>query len=156
MKVIKQYWYLGVLLLTALLINENVIQWALAVTVGGCSIAGGFVDAFNYFSVYGYLFLTAFRLVPYVGLGILLVILSHTRFRNYVSPVFIGGLAGILAMVVWGLWLAQRPYYTDEHVSSTTAIAFLFIPMFAIPAGAIGAILSASLYTLFRYVIRKR
>lgn len=156
MEVVKRYWYLAVLLLAALVINENVVQWALAIKVGGHSVTGGFEDAFEYFSVFGYLFLTAFRLVPYVGLGIILIILSKTKFRDYIPPVFIGGLVGILAMIIWGSWMAQRPYYTDEHVSSTTAITFLFIPMYAVATGAIGAIVFASLYTPFRYLIRKR
>ena len=139
MKSIMKYWYLVVLLLAALLINENVVQWALAVRVGGHTVTTGFEDAFKYFTPFGYLFLTAFRLVPYVGLGIILVVLSKTRLRDYCLPVFGGGLVGILTIILWGSWMAQRPYYTDEHVSSTTAIAFLFIPIYAVPAGAAGA-----------------
>jgi len=148
--------YLTVLLLLALIINENLVQWALAVRVGGHSVAGGFQDAFKYFSVLGYVFFTAFRLVPYVGLGILLVVISKTRFRDYALPVFAGGLVGILAMILWGSWMAQRPYYTDEHVSSTTAIAFLFIPPLAVFTGAIGAGLVALLYTPVRLMLRRR
>ena len=51
------YLYLIALLLPALIINENVVQWVLAVRVGSYSVAGGFQDAFKYFSVFGYLFL---------------------------------------------------------------------------------------------------
>ena len=134
---------------------ENVVQWALAVRIGGHTVAGGFRDAFEYFTILGYLFFTAFRLVPYVGLGIILVVLSKTKLKDYVLPVFVGGLVGILAMILWGAWMVQRPYYTDEHVSSTMAIAFLFIPVYAVPAGAIGAILFGGLYTPIRYVMRK-
>ena len=156
MKVMRKYWYLAVLLVPALIINENVVQWALAVRVGGLGVAGGFEDAFEYFNVLGYVFFTGFRLVPYVGLGTILVVVSKTEYRDYVPPVLIGGLVGILAMIVWGSWMALRPYYTDEHVSSTTAIAFIFIPMYAVPTGTIGAVLLAFLYTPFRYAIRRR
>jgi hypothetical protein len=152
----KKYWYLPVLLLSALVVNEDVVQWALAVKVGGYSVPSGFEDAFKYFTVDGYLFLTTLRLVPYVGLGIILVVLSKTKFKDYVLPVFVGGLIGVLWGIIGGSWEAMRPYYTDEHVSSTTAIAFLVIPIIAVFTGAIGAIVFAILYTPFRYAIRKR
>ena len=156
MKTILRYWYLVVLLLAALVINENVVQWALAVRVGGYTVAAGFEDAFEYFTPFGYLFFTAFRLVPYVGLGIILVVLSETRLRDYCLPVFAGGLVGIVTIILWGLWMAQRPLYTDEHVSSTTAIAFLFIPVYAVPAGAVGAALLAAIYTPFRFLLKRK
>ncbi len=156
MKTMIKYWHLILLLLTALIINENLVQWALAVQVGGHTIGSGFEEAFEHFTLSGYLFVTAFRFVPYMVLGIILVILSKTRFKDYVLPVFVGGLIGILAMIVWGSWMAQRPYYTDEHVSSTTAIAFLFIPIYAVPTGAIGAILLAVLYAPFRFLFRRK
>ena len=149
------YLYLIALLLPALIINENVVQWALAVRVGGYSVAGGFQDAFKYFSVFGYLFFTAFRLVPYVGLGIILIVLSKTRFKDYIPSVFVGGLVGVLAMIVWGSWMALLPLYMGAHVSSTTAISFLFIPMYAVPTGAIAALTSAALCTPFRHLFRK-
>jgi len=137
------------------MITENVIQWALAVIVGGYSLAGGFHDAFKYFSVFGYLFFTAFRLVPYVCLWKILIFLSKTNFRDYIPFVFAGGLIGIVVIIIRGLWDVQRPLYTGGHVSSTTAVAFLFIPIYAIPAGGIGALLFAAIYTPFRYIFRK-
>jgi hypothetical protein len=145
-----------VLLLTALVVNENLVQWALAVHVGGYTLTGGFEDAFEHFTILGYLFMTAFRLGPYVGLGAILVTLSKTKLKDYVLPVFIGGLIGILAMILWGSWMAQRPYYTDEHVSSTTAIAFVIIPFYAALTGAIGAAVFAGIYSPIRYVLRKK
>ena len=138
------------LLLTALLINEHVVQWVLAVHVGGYSVGAGFADAFAHFDMIGYVFFTAFRLVPYVLLGLLLMFLERTRFSDYSAPVFVGGLIGILAMILVVAWGAQAPYYTDERVSSTTALAFLFVPVYAVPAGIIGAALAAVLYSPFR------
>jgi hypothetical protein len=155
MKPLLKHWHLLVLLLFALVINENTVQWALAVKVGGYSLASGYADAFKYFTVSGYLFFTAFRLIPYLGLGIILIVLSKTKLKDYVLPVFIGGLVGILAMILWGSWVAQRPYYTGEHVSSTTAIAFLFIPIYAVATGVVGAMVGAVLYTPLRYAFRK-
>lgn len=143
--------YLIVLAFAALLINENVVQWALAIYVGGYSVTAGFADAYEYFTVSGYLFFTAFRLIPYVILSGVLALLSITKQKDYVLPVFVGGLLGILAMILWGSWEALRPIYTSEHVSSTTAVAFLFIPFYASGAGIIGAGLSAAVYTPVRH-----
>jgi len=156
MKTILKYWYLVMLLLIALVVNENMVQWALAIQVGGYTIAGGFEDAFEYFSIWDYLFFTAFRLGPYVGLGAILIILSKSKLEDYVLPVFIGGLIGILAMVLWGSWMAQRPYYTDEHTSSTTAISFVFIPIYAVATGVIGAAVFAGIYSPIRYLLKKK
>ncbi len=152
----KKYWYLAVLLLAGLIVNENVVQWALAIRVGGMAFDAGFNDAFEHFTISGYLFFTAFRMIPYVGLGVTLFILSKTRIRDYSLAVFYGGLVGILTILIWGSWEVQRPYYTGEHVSSTTAISFLFIPIYAIPAGLVGAVLLSVLYTPFRIMMKRR
>ena len=45
MEKLLKHWYLPVLLLAALFVNENVVQWALAVRVGGHSLGSGFEDA---------------------------------------------------------------------------------------------------------------
>jgi len=155
MKTIRKYWYLVVLLLAGLIVNENIVQWALAVQVGGMSVGAGFKDAFEYFSISGYLFFTAFRLIPYVGLGVVLLILSRTKINDYLFPVFYGGLIGILAFITWGAWMAQRPFYTEDHVSSTTAISFLFIPIYAVPFAVVGGVLFSVIYTPFRIVIKQ-
>jgi len=40
----------------------------------------------------------------------------------------------------WSAWFAQHALYTDVHVSSTTAIAFIFIPLHAMVPGTIGVL----------------
>ena len=142
-------------MLPALIINEQVVQWVIAVRIGGYSVAGGFQHAFRCFSVFGYLFFTAFRLVPYAALGIIGWALSETRFKDYIPSVVVGGLVGVLAMIVWGSWMALLPIYTGAHVSSTTGISFIFIPIYAVPTGAIAALASAAVYTPFRHIFRK-
>ena len=156
MKIMRKYWHLVLLLLAGLIVNENIVQWALAVQVGGMSVGAGFKDAFEYFSISGYLFFTAFRLIPYVGLGVALLILSKTKISDYSLAVFFGGLVGILTFTIWGSWEAQRPFYTDERASATTGLAFLFIPIYAVPAGLVGAILISVFYTPFRIIINRR
>ena len=146
--------YLVILALAAALINERVVQWSLAVRVGGYTLGDGFKDAFEYFTLGGYLFMTAFRLVPYVVLGSVVVVLSRSRWNDFVHPIFAGGVVGIIATIVWGLWTAQHAYYTEEHVSSTTAIAFLFIPLYAVVTGGVGSLLLACIYLPFRRLLK--
>jgi len=155
-KILREYWYLVVLLFAALVVNENIVQWVLAVQIGGHTVGTGFEDAFEYFTIFGYLFLTAFRLVPYAGLGIAVVILSKTKLKNYVLPVFIGGLIGILVIIIRGSWMALRPFYTEEHVSSTTAVSFIIIPIYAVPAGVLGAVFLAAIYTPLRFITKRK
>ena len=93
--------YVAVLMSAAFLVNENIVQWALAVIVGDYGVVEGFKDAFKYFTIFGYLFLTAFRIIPYVGLGVVLYLLSKTKFNDYNFPIFIGGICGILMMILW-------------------------------------------------------
>jgi glutathione synthase/RimK-type ligase-like ATP-grasp enzyme len=156
MKTPSSRWYVAVLLLVALLIDENVVNWALAVKVGGYSTAAGFTEAFKDYSVFGYLFFTAFRLIPYMGLAIILVVLSKTKYKDFVLPVFIGGLIGILAMYLWGAWTTLRPLYTDERASSTQAIAFLILPFYSSFSGALGASALAAGYLPFRLMAKRR
>lgn len=75
--------------------------------------------------------------------------------KDYTLPVFFGGLFGIIAFMIWGFWMAQRAYYTDDHVSSTTAISFLFIPIYALPAGLVGGLFLATIYTPFRMIAKR-
>ena len=156
MKTIFNHWYVAVLLLVALLIDENVVNWALAVKVGGYSTAGGFTEAFKDYSIFGYLFFTAFRLIPYIGLAIILVVLSKTKAKDFVFPVFIGGLIGILTMYLWGAWTTLRPLYTVERASSTQAIAFLILPFYACFGGALGASALATGYLPLRLMAKRR
>jgi len=133
----KYFWY--TLCIVALVVNENIVQWALAVIVANFSFINGFKDAFEYFSVGGYAFFTLFRLIPYAMLtGAVLI--GMKRQSPAVNGFAWGGLIGIVTMIVWGSWDAQRDYYTGEHVSSTTNIAFLVIPILALFTGCIGAL----------------
>ena len=150
MKLILKYWYLAVILMTALVIDSHLVQWALAVIVGGYSLGAGFEDAFEHFTLVGYLLLTAFRIVPFFGLGIILFALSKGGKKHYVLPVFIGGFLAVFGTTVWGYWETQHAYYTDEHVSSTTALGFLFTSYYACVIGAFGIGISFGLYALYR------
>ena len=153
-KTILKYWYLAILLLIALIINENVVQWALAVIIGGHTLASGFQDAFEHFTIAGYLFFTAFRAVPYAILGTALFFLPKISSKEYFIPVFAGGLIGIVAMILWGSWVTLKPFYTEVRISSTTALAFLWIPYYAVMSGAVGVALFSGMYTFIQFALK--
>jgi hypothetical protein len=129
----------SVLIFATLFINENTVQWMLAIQVGNMSVADGFSSAFKYFTVPGYAFFTAFRLIPYLILAS--VVKSSLKKERWTTMgIAWGGLLGVIFLIVLGSWDAQHAYYTDEHASSTTAISFLFIPIYAIVTGFIGSL----------------
>jgi hypothetical protein len=72
-KSLQLYWIIT--LLTALVVNENLVQWMLAMIIGGYGLLDGFKDAYKYFTIEGYLFFTTFRLFPYVTLGLAVKVL---------------------------------------------------------------------------------
>lgn len=137
---IRFFWY--TLMFAALLINESTVQWALAVLVGELSIIAGFNDAFGNFSLSGYAFFSAFRFIPYLILAFIVKRYLIPKWPTS-SAIAWGGLCGIVVIIVWGSWSAMHAYYTDAQISSTTAIAFLFIPFYAIVGGLIGGLLAA-------------
>ena len=57
-----------------------------------------------------------------------------------VSGIAWGGLFAIVITIVYLSWISLQPLYTDALVSSTTAIAFLFIPFYAVATGAVGGL----------------
>jgi hypothetical protein len=133
----KLFWV--VFWVTALLLDHYLVQWALAVRVGKLGLAEGFSDAYRYFTPGGWVFLTAFRFIPYLILASI-VRTSARKQRKATAGIAWGGFLGIVLMIVSSYWAALHPMYTGEHVSSTTAIAFVIIPFYAIITGAMGAL----------------
>lgn len=136
------YWI--VLWVTALLFDHSLVQWALATIVGKMGFVDGFKDAYQYFTLSGYAFFTAFRLVPYLVLALVVWSLKR-KHKSATAGVAWGGYLGIVLMIASSYWAALHPLYTGEHASSTTAIAFLIIPFFAIITGAMGSLAGVAL-----------
>jgi len=131
------------------LLNENFAKWLLAMHVGGLDVVAAFHDAYKYFTLSGYFFLSCFRLIPYALL--ILVVLSQT-FKNNDAAKGIGwtGLFTISIYNLRGYWFVQHAYYTPEHVSSTNAISLAFIPIGAIPFGVIGGAIGYGFVRLYQ------
>lgn len=133
----KLYWV--VFWATAILLDHYLVQWALAIQVGKLGFLEGFNDSYRDFTLGGWLFLTAFRLVPYMVLA-LVVRSSERKKRKATAGIAWGGFLGIALMFASSYWAALEPLYTDAHASSTTAIAFVVVPFFAIVTGAMGSL----------------
>lgn len=134
---IKWFWYF--LFFMAFFVNENMVFWALAIIVGNYNVTDAFSKTFKYFTFGGYAFFTAIRLIPYLILGGVVALLK-ARQKRATAGIAWGGLAGIVYMIVSESWKVQHAFFTGEHVSSTTGLAFLVIPFFAIVTGLIGAL----------------
>lgn len=133
----KLFWV--VFWVTALLLDHYLVQWALAVQVGKLGFVEGFIDAYRHFTPGGWALLTAIRLVPYLILA-WVVRLSARKQGKATAGIAWGGFLGIVMMIAASYWAALHPMYTGEHVSSTTAIAFVIIPFYAVITGAMGAL----------------
>ena len=55
---------------------------------------------------------------------------------------------GVLLAIVYGCWMAQHAFYTDAHVSSTTAISFIYIPVYAVVPGLTGGLFGVIAFVL--------
>lgn len=138
----KVFW--AVLIVIVIFGNENLAQWMLAIWVGNMTVGDGFSDAFKYFTFFGYGFFTLFRLIPYVILA--LVVKSSIKKGRWATPgIAWGGLLGIALLIFYLSWSSLEPLYTEAHASSTTAIAFIFIPIFAIASGLIGSLIGVGI-----------
>lgn len=136
MKKISIRWFWIVLFFMAFFVNENIVQWVLAVIVGHFNV----LDGFKFFSFNGYVFFTSIRLIPYLFLGVIVFILVKKQ-KDISIGIAWGGLFGISAMIIYGSWSSLHPLYTGEHVSSTTALTFLVLPFLAIVTGVIGGLI---------------
>jgi hypothetical protein len=92
-----------------------------------------------HFSPASYLLFFALRLIPF---AVVAIILWKTKDARLHWPIFAGGTISILALILWATWATERPLFTGGRYASTSALAYVFIPIFAVPA-AITGVLSA-------------
>ena len=130
----KSFW---IVLFTAfVVINETLVDWALALVVGDYGVAEGFARATRFLTVDSLLFAAGFRAIPY---GALLLVGLTTRLKHSIPGKFALWLAllAIAAIHFSGYWGMQHSLYTGAHTSSTSALAIIFVPIHAAWMGAI-------------------
>lgn len=139
--------FLLLLLLFFLFINENFVHWILALSIGGLSFQNSFYTAYRNFSIDGYLIISIFRATPYL---LLYLFIKKNINNDFVSNLAWGGLFGIVIFLIMGYWGVQYSLYTDDPVSSTTALNFLIIPFLSIPFGGVGCFVGYLCSKLFK------
>jgi hypothetical protein len=122
------------------------------VATGHYSVGGIIVDAIEEFIAL--LLATITGIIPFVVLSVELYVMRNhpTRVSYLMCSV---GLVGVTGLTVLGNIAFWYPIYSGEHVSSTSGLVFLFIPIYGCMAAAVAFIigLAASLIPRFR---RKR
>lgn len=147
-----RYYYYSVAGL-ALLINDRLIYWALAVIVRGDSLKDGFITTFDRYNFLAFFLLSIFRVIPYLIL-ISLVRLSLKKLDVTIG-IAIGGLIGVLSTTIWGMWSIQDCYFTDVRCSSTQAVGFLILTFWAIVAGFIGSLVGGLFHLIYRGLLKQ-
>lgn len=145
MQTISARWWVGVPLAAGLLVNEQLMLAIAAMTIGGRSLPEAMREAAGVNPLFGYLFFTAFRMVPYALLIGVCGWLSRGRGRRFLRPVLIGGCLGIAGFIAVASWMVVRPLFSEERVSSTAPLAFLAIPFYACISGAVVAGIAAAI-----------
>lgn len=79
-----------------------------------------------------------FGLIPFATLIVVINSFYNKLRRRRLDCIFYGGLAGILIITILGYFTVWYPLYSGGHSSSTDAIAFFFIPFYALFAMGIG------------------
>ena len=150
MRNLRNNWYFIVLLIFALVPNENLIRSVQAVTIGNMSLIEGLRDAYSEFQLNSYILFTVFRIIPYLLLSVWLWGLSRSIFKRYTISSLAGGLAGIFGMFSWMAWGMQAHIYTEELVSSTIGLGFIFVGIYGIPVAMIGITIAIGLDRILR------
>ena len=138
------HWLLPIFL--GLVVTEDVVHFFVMLEVGGLSASQAFHKLFEHFtwlSVFGCLFATGFRIVPFALLAIITGLLGRKIRRDFLVFTVIGGLVGIFLFYIPATASVWRPLYDGSRMSSTAAIAFLFIPFYTVPymlAGTAGGL----------------
>jgi hypothetical protein len=146
------FWLVAIIL--CLTVNESLVSWVLAVFVGSYNLMDGFDHAFSFFTLEGYLFYLAFRIIPFA----VLLVVSHlykNRLKGYLSVLGWFWLIGTVFYIAYGYWDAQYSLYTDVKTSSTTAISLMLIPIWAIPIGILSSMFGMA-FAVIQSKIRER
>ena len=128
----SKFWIIAIIL--CLTVNESLMNWMLAVFVGNYGITEGFERGFRFFSFDGYLLSLSFRAIPFVALAFLIAI-GKNILSKHINTVSWCWLMSIVPFMAFGYWDVQHSSYTAAHTSSTTSIAYIFIPIYAVGVG---------------------
>lgn len=131
------FWFTLVLLF--ILANEYLSKFLLAVFVGHLEFTSAVERTFQYSTIDSYLFSAGFRAIPFIVLG-----LFAAKSQLSLSAFGQVGIWTIMLLktsfILYGYWGMQYSLFTDAHTSSTSALAILWIPIWATFFTIIGCI----------------
>ena len=123
--------YILACLIAFIILYENFNHFLVAASVGGLELSQAAHRAFASATAQSAVFAGAFRFIPFAPL------ILCAAFTNLLSSfkgkcaLWVSLLVAII-VIFWGYWDITRPLYTDEHASSTAAIGYIFVPVFAL------------------------
>lgn len=142
------WWYLGVAIAATVLTEPNLTLWVMQMVLGHHPPASAFRLAFGDATLVGFLFFAAFRFAPFIAFGLVAYLLDRSRPRIAHQIGFLSALLACAATMVFANWDVFRPLFEHTHFSSTSAIAFLFIPIYAGLIGVVFALLATGTHWL--------
>ena len=141
------FWFTFVL--TFLLANEYLSKFLLAVFVGQLDFLQAVERTFQYSSFSSYLFSASFRTAPFIVLGIFAA-KSNVRFAK-IGRFCIWSILSLMALfILYGYWEMQHSLFTDEHTSSTSALAIIWIPIWASLFTILGCVVLVTVSKIFQ------
>jgi hypothetical protein len=130
-----KFWITLVLLF--LLINEYLTEFLLALLVGEMDLSSAYESTFRYFSLDSYIDAATYRSIPYVALALFS---AKSKLRQF-SLGKLALWASVFCLAAFhfcGYWSMQHSLFTPAHTSSTSTLAIVFIPIWALIYGVLG------------------
>jgi hypothetical protein len=125
----RMFWYF--LLFLFLMINESFAKFMLAIFVGDLGFSDAYTKTFQYASLGSYIMSASFRTLPYIALSVFALKSKSTDSK--IGRITIWCIAlFIAAFHFYGYWGMQHSLFTDAHTSSTSALALIWIPIWAL------------------------
>lgn len=136
----KQAFYWSLTFLAVGLITPSLVIFCLEVFVGHIDPLASLTDILRrQFAEGDNLFWIAlFGLIPFVVLSMVCFGVARRLEASRLACVAVGGLLGIISLMVWGHVVVWYPVYGGGHMSSTAAIAFIYIPFYCLGTLVIG------------------
>jgi Na+/proline symporter len=133
----KIFWVF--LILAFLFLNEYLSKFLLAIFVGNLEFSQAIERTFQYATAKSYLFSAGFRIIPFVAIGLFAAKSSVTKSIIGKVGIWIITLFTI-SFILYGYLGMQHSLFTDEHTSSTSALALIWIPIWAFLFVVVGAV----------------
>jgi hypothetical protein len=91
--------------------------------------------------IFLFIFFTMIELIPFAALSVTCFIIAHKFSPARLACFGMGGLFGILGFMIPAHISVLYPHYSGGHMSSTSGLAFLFIPFCCIITLGVGLLI---------------